>query len=95
MWVKTCLQRTLHDFAHGEAHTIERSMPQPIRYCVNCVLDLNDSDANRFETRMFKKKIRVVLKPGPTANMLVCPRCGAQHFTSDFYRGRNKGYKHP
>jgi len=88
------MQRTLHDFAHDTAHAIERGIPQRIHYCVNCVLDLNDPDANRFETRMFRKKIRVVLKPGPTVNMLECPRCRSAHFLSDFYQGRSQHHKH-
>jgi len=87
------MQKTLSDFARLTTQTVKRGEIQHLYFCTNCVLKLNDLDANKFQTRFIRRQLRVVLEPIPGTNLLICPRCGAQHFNRDFNGNKCKHYK--
>ena len=51
--------------------------------CTICVLDPDSEDAERFQCRYYRKKLRPLLDH-VVGNVWVCPRCRNQHFSKDF-----------
>jgi len=87
------MQRSLPEmFRRNGAKRTNLREEQQVYYCVNCILDLDSSDANRFQTRIIRRQLRVLLEPIPSTNLLICPRCRSQQLKPDFFKG-NKHYK--